>query len=282
MKIAQQIGWLVKASAILDYKFLSRSKWSAEKNIGFLITKYQLLIKHAFVPYKMGKSVVNFAGKNIFYGTRFGLSEYQSMLTRHQYLLSFIKPKKTPKLVLDIGANVGFFSLMIRDLYPKAEIIAVEPVKPIFDCLEANISGDKNAEAVNIGFSNKPAKLKMNFEEAHSDGSSINPNGNIEVKVVTLDNFLTKRKIKRIDILKIDVESHEKEVLLGGQKALAMTKYLVLEITIKNNNHYSISELMSMLYSDKYDFQLVSYRNYGDVSEGELPIIDAVFENIKL
>ena len=51
----------------------------------------------------------------------------------------------------------------------------------------------------------------------------------IEVKATTLDNIFEKFNMKRIHILKIDVEGAEVDVLIGGKKALKKTEKIVLE-----------------------------------------------------
>jgi len=65
------------------------------------------------------------------------------------------------------------------------------------------------------------------------------------------------------------------------KKTLAMTKYLFIEITLENNKNYTISSLLKLLSNDRYDFQLVAFRNYSDVSEGKITILDGLFKNIK-
>ena len=51
-----------------------------------------------------------------------------------------------------------------------------------------------------------------------------------EVKVVKLDTFCFKKSIKKIDILKIDVEGFELQVLQGASKILNNTDYILIEI----------------------------------------------------
>jgi hypothetical protein len=60
---------------------------------------------------------------------------------------------------------------------------------------------------------------------------------------------------------------------------LARTKYLLIEITFEGNQNYTISSLMSLLQGDGYDFQLAAFRNYADVGEGPMPIMDCLMVN---
>jgi len=46
---------------------------------------------------------------------------------------------------------------------------------------------------------------------------------------------------------------------------------------MKNNINYTISSLLKLILTGKYDFQLIGFRNYADKNEGEIPIMDALF-----
>ena len=97
-----------------------------------------------------------------------------------------------------------------------------------------------------------------------------------------LDVFVRENNIDCIDILKIDTETFEAHVLRGGSDSLSKTKYLFIEITMENNDNYTISSLLKLLSTENYDFQLVGFRNYNDTSEGLMPIMDGLFFNKKL
>jgi FkbM family methyltransferase len=64
------------------------------------------------------------------------VSDFIGCCVRNDYGLR--RQLKEVKTILDIGANVGFFSLAARAHYPDAEIHAYEPNRRIFPYLEAN------------------------------------------------------------------------------------------------------------------------------------------------
>jgi len=277
----KNIRWFVKQSIILDFKFLKVSDWSIFKKINFLILKYFLIFKHFFKKFELGENFCWFNKKRIYYDTRFGLADYQSILSRHQNLIK-LAGIHDPDIIIDIGANVGFFSKLCRDLFPKSKIFSFEPVPRIFKCLSNNFRYDKNTKIFNLAVSDFNGKAKMNFDEQNSAISGISVNGDIEVKTMILDDFIKENNIDRIDILKIDTEKHEANVLRGASDALSKTKYLFIEIQIENNENYTISSLLKLLSTEKYDFQLVGFRNYNDTSEGRMSIMDALFVNKNL
>lgn len=272
--------WFVKQSFLLDIQFLKVSRWNIAKKMEFLVKKYWLIIRHYYRKFTLGKHSVNLFGSEIYYDSKFGLAGYQSILARHQNLMQ-IADVKNAKVIIDIGANVGFFSKLCREIFPDSHVYAIEPVPQIHDCLRKNFSGDTNVTLSDVAISDVNGETTMDFDSDLSSISHLNEKGNIVVKTETLDSFVVKNNIHSIDILKIDVETFEAHVLRGASRALEMTKILFMEVTMENNKNYTISSLLKMLSTETYDFQLVGFRNYADTGEGKMPIMDAVFENIK-
>lgn len=62
---------------------------------------------------------------------------------------------------------------------------------------------------------------------------------------------------------------------------LARTKHMLIEITIKGKQTYTISSLMGLLQGDGYNFQLVACRNYADTGEGPMPIMDCLMLTLR-
>lgn len=278
----KNILWFVKQSLILDFKFFKVSDWSIAKKSKFLLLKYFLIFKHFFKEFKLSEDFCKFENEKIYYDSKYGLAGYQSSLARHQKLIK-MEGIKDAKIIFDVGANVGFFSKLCRDIFPNSKIFSFEPIPKIFQCLENNFKDDMSTKVFNLAISDFNGKIKMNFNEQYSAVSQISDKGVIDVNVVKLDDFIKKNNsIDLIDILKIDTETFEAHVLRGALDSLSKVKYLFIEISIVDNNNYTISSLLKLLSTENYDFQLVGFRNYKDVGEGDMPIMDALLENIKL
>jgi FkbM family methyltransferase len=292
MKKPQKLSlfWLIKNSLILDFKFWKVSKWPISKKIVFLLKKYYLLflLQTGIKDFSLGTSFVKLFGKNVFFDCRFGLADYQSVLTRLQNMAN-IANINSAHVVLDIGANVGFFSMLIRDRFPKATIYAIEPGGKTFQALESNFRDDDKTVLFHKAISNFCGSAKMAFNRDDSARSHL-INENVlgsqnetvkEIEAQTLDSFVKEHNIDTVDILKVDVETFEKHVLEEARKTLKKTHYLFLEITSEDNDNYTFSELVSLLYrKDYYNYQLRAFRNFLDKGEGKMPIADFLFENI--
>lgn len=283
--------WFIRESLTLDLKFLKVVRWSLKKKTIFLLKKYYLLFLYfgGLKKFSLGQSSVNLFGRKIFFDFRFGLAGYQAMLARTQKLLDVAGVDQV-QTVVDIGANVGYFSMLIRERFPGAIIYAIEPVHQTLRTLEKNFQSDPRTVLVNKAISNFCGISEMVFDRNYSALSHLvdekvgkSRKGVVEdVEVQTLDDFVSEYQIDRIDVLKIDVETFEKHVLEGAERALAKTRYLLLEVTIRGNSNYSFSELVDFLYRDGYyNFQLRAFRNFAGKGEGEMPIADFLFENIQ-
>ena len=91
-------------------------------------------------------------------------------------------------------------------------------------------------------------------------GGNINYNKQ-KVKVTTLDNFCEVKKIKKIDIIKIDVEGYEYMVLLGAKKIINNTHYVIIEVQ-KNSMYKSYSKKKIENFLKKNNFKLLKKFNF--------------------
>ena len=253
------------------------------KKLEFLAKKYiEIILNLAGIKkFKLGESKLSLFGKSVYYDTPYGLAGYQSMLVRHQKMLKTANLRNVATVV-DIGANVGFFSLLARDLYPDAAIYAIEPLPAAYICLKKNLTDPKD-KLYNTAVSDKSGLEYIHAGEssAFSSVTKIPQPGDIKVPATTLDEFCVQQNINRIDLLKIDTESFEASVLMSAEETLTKTRYLHLEISIENNTNYTFSQINSLLYSEKYNFQLLNFRNFTDKGSGPIPVGDFFYINLE-
>lgn len=140
----------------------------------------------------------------------------------------FVKPGM---VVVDIGANIGYYTLIAARLAGKdGKVYAFEPEPGNYDLLvkNINVNGYNNVKPVNKALSDKKGQLKLFLDKtnlgAHSFIDSDNPQrkaGAIDVETITLDEFI-ENEIEggRIDFIKLDAEGAEGLVLAGAEKTL--------------------------------------------------------------
>ena len=156
---------------------------------------------------------------------------------------------KRSQVILDIGANTGIYALLAKTLNPNAEVHAFEPISRIYSILTANIALNQVAHltpaiAVHcMALSDYSGEGQMfDLPVEHMYTASLNKNihaerGNLmpacteQVTVQRLDYFLNSHHCERLDLIKIDVESHEPAVLRGlGDWLLRFLPSLIVEI----------------------------------------------------
>lgn len=121
------------------------------------------------------------------------------------------------RMVWDIGANVGFYSLLASRNVMR--IIAVEPVPENVSYLERHISlnGVRNIDIVAAAAGRECGRARFCVGQNRATGH-LAP-GSIEVEVVTLDSLLAR--FEAPDVIKMDVEGAEYLALQGAEKCLA-------------------------------------------------------------
>lgn len=130
---------------------------------------------------------------------------------------------------IDIGANFGLYTLNASKLIgSNGKIISFEPFSQNFNSLKQNISLNnlKNIKIEKLAIGEMKGIIKMYYDDKEKNlgMASMTPmksGKNENVEVVTLDSYLkSKSSIKKIDLIKIDVEGFEYAALMGMQNTL--------------------------------------------------------------
>lgn len=129
---------------------------------------------------------------------------------------------------LDIGANIGWYSLRIAAAQRNTQVFCFEPLPKTWKQLLANLAVNNisNIKPHNFGFSNKAGSFPFYYyPEGSGNASAANLSGRDDVEVVecqvqTLDQFSADNGT-RVDFIKCDVEGAELLVFQGGRQTIA-------------------------------------------------------------
>jgi FkbM family methyltransferase len=135
------------------------------------------------------------------------------------------------KLIMDVGANVGDVTIAALKTYPGCRVICFEPVNTTLEILEkrlepyvdrvtiykealSSINGEGEINITSFhGANSISAQSKMHSELC----TNVREIGKQAIKLVRLDDIAQRFADQKIDIMKIDVEGHEYDVILGGK-----------------------------------------------------------------
>lgn len=138
-------------------------------------------------------------------------------------------------VVVDIGANIGTFSLFAAQFADR--VYAVEPEPHNLKALKNNIIiNNMNDKVITIPYGISDFKGTAVIHDS-GGGSSIKDDGSFgaEIEIMTLDNLFSLYQIDSVDVLKIDVEGSEVEIILGAsQENLNKCKYITMEFDIRS------------------------------------------------
>lgn len=172
-------------------------------------------------------------------------------------------------IFIDIGANIGLFSLMAsKAVGSKGLVISFEPTPNTFSRLSENVKLNdfKNINVRNIGLSDTTDELTFYISKNGYDAwNSFAPSQDnkleiaIKVPVSTLDFELIDIEKSKIKLVKIDVEGWEKFVLNGGKDFLVNFNPIVM-IEFTEENTFNAGYPVHDIYRIMQDFGYKWYR----------------------
>ena len=233
-----------------------------------------------FKPFKIFKILLNninhqIAKKNIFNNPQLvilsfdhiglkinldGRYENDLLLVLKEFIKNKI-PNSNNLYCLDIGANIGNHSVFFSEFF--REIYAFEPNPLTYEILKINskfASKRGNITPYKMGLSNKNGKVLFRINNKNIGGSSIiktkaydlNLKNIIDIQVSCADNLKYLEGIK-IGCIKIDIEGHELEALMGAEKIIKRNKPLIIfeqeKLAFRNGTSEAINYLKKIGYT---------------------------------
>lgn len=127
---------------------------------------------------------------------------------------------------IDIGANIGLWSRVMAACFDQ--VTAFEPSAECHEAFWCNVrqigSHDGRVRLHACGLSNEPGVLRLNTRLRSTGFTRVDPEGNAEVEVRTLDSF----ELADVDFIKIDVEGWEHNVVKGGIETIRRWKPVMI------------------------------------------------------
>jgi FkbM family methyltransferase len=183
-------------------------------------------------------------------------------------------PGKENLVVLDIGANVGLFSLYFQD---QAKMVySLEPTPGHFSILKRLTADYPKITPLNIALSDQDAEIDfficgnnttMNSMTARSDTEYTE---NITVRGVTLATLIDELKLDHVDFIKCDIEGSESFALtsesIGAVKDKVDCWYVECHNNKKGGTYVEVANTLAKIFA-QHGYDVSQYTNDGIVAK---------------
>jgi FkbM family methyltransferase len=169
--------------------------------------------------------------------------EFQKLLARE------VKPGG---VFYDIGANVGFYSLLAALLVGPGHVYAFEPLPGnlIYFHKHMELNDIRNVELTEVAVSDEVGTAPFFLEETRGMGN-LGPGGSINVQTTTLDALLHDQKMAPPDYIKMDIEGGEYRALRGAVECFARYRPTLFLATHGSAVHNDCCQLL-----DEWGYQV--------------------------
>ena len=207
----------------------------------------------------------------------FGNGSYKPARNGERWLLQSLRQEPI-RTVLDVGANVGSWTLMAEQCLPDATIYALEVVPHTAATLGTATAGHPRIQSFNLGLAAHTGTLTLNYHPAASTHATFTDYPHkwsgeaIECAVVRGDEFLARQEIGQVDFLKLDVEGAEHLVLQGFEDSLRSRRIRFVQFEYGRVNiltHFLLRDFYQLFLSYGYVVGKI-YPDYVDFREYDL------------
>lgn len=216
-KIRNGIGQSVLLKPLRD--FFLRSKGS------FRETK--VLVNRDYLDYKV--NFYFFASMKI--ASKAAKSGIENTLLRNSInLLKEYKTVENDAVILDVGANFGFLSLVwANSISQNGKVIAFEPNISVHNSFKNSIHANNLESTIhlkNLAVGNNDGSIELFLSSTTSNilQAGMQHNNKTTIEMVSLDSFSKRNNIARCDLVKIDVDGIELDILMGATNLLEKCK----------------------------------------------------------
>ncbi len=147
-----------------------------------------------------------------------------------------------PKVCVDIGANIGAFTIFATSLDPDVHVYAYEPEHDNHELLIKNVRENRvNGQVTVIKQAVSNFKGFMGITNSQGNSQLVKDKGLEQIQVITLADVFTHNKIEEIDVLKIDIEGAEYPLLIDAKfDDLMKVRYITLEFSETTAENYGL------------------------------------------
>lgn len=234
-----------------------------------LMKRYYCLLKNftnwwLYLAYKYGFSSQN----PLVFKTRNGvlvevpsrlLHTFKEIFMEEGYLAGLEKKPGPRPVILDIGANAGYFSLFAVSTFDGASVLAYEPIPGNYRQLlrNADLNSSRRISCFPLAVAGHCGEISLVFDNTDSFTTSATvlpvnsgANDSMRVECVDLKKIFDDHRLEKCDLLKLDCEGAEYDILYSCPDAyLKRIDQIAMEVHKGEGENMNIDEMDSFLKS---------------------------------
>jgi len=212
------------------------------------------------------------------------------------YRIAVERCDRVDPVIIDGGAHRGGSVEAFSRFAPQAEFHCFEPDPMLVKELTATFAGKPNVHVVKAALGESKGKATFNINVSRPTNSLL-PSGEalqsdlqslcqlveqVEVDVLTIDDYCEAESLGRVDIIKLDLQGYDYKALLGAQKTLHDARVVLVEVLFveiyKGCNLFP--DVLCLMGERGYSLYTLCGLHYGN--QDELLWADAIFVNSAL
>lgn len=155
------------------------------------------------------------------------LMVYEEVIVNNQYGCDL---PQDPKVIVDVGANIGLASAYFATRYPDARVLAIEPEAENFRLLRQNLRAYKNVQPIRAALWSNNTRVELKDIGKGSWAFQVEEGPTGTIPAITLSTLLAESAISYVDAMKIDIEGAESEVFKGTPDWIPRVGLLMIEL----------------------------------------------------
>jgi FkbM family methyltransferase len=231
---------------------------------------------------------MRWSGQEIFYRTSSTdpFVIYQVLLKRGKKAEYYVPRGLKPKIILDIGSNIGASIIYFRRRFPDAKIFGFEPHPDTFRILQSNVANLAGVTIFNYGLGAADRQVAVRADQVNFGAFSTHadfkdrgqPAAAVECEIRRLDEVLRQLGIAQVDLIKIDCEGAEADVFSTlSDEMLNRCQWIVgefhdntaFDVMARLAPHFQL-DLKKKIYSPRFRFHACNISKMQELSHSDL------------
>jgi len=186
--------------------------------------------------------------------------EFKVIFLREDYTWPIPRSSIGPGVILDLGANIGFFTIFAAKNFPGRRIVSVEPFPRNLRTLTASVEANHvpNCTIVNAAVSDRSGRVVFGVQTGEENPTSSRIDAThtadgkdfFECRCLSLDDLFREQAIESAAFVKIDIEGAEYACLYGASDAtLKKIQHLAIETEKGDDDRCNTPALAEFLHS---------------------------------